>query len=64
MAGKDNDVADFLSRRYEPGSAKICPIEIKDSHWTKVAVRDEKWWRTWSEPDGPKDGDHEFVSRI
>ena len=49
VAGVDNKVPDFLSRRSEPGAAKIAPPEIQGLNFTKVEMRIASWWKTWVE---------------
>ena len=51
LPGKENELADFLSRRHQPGAARVPPVCLDEVEWTEASLRDDSWWLTW-----PKDG--------
>ena len=53
LPGKENVLADFLSRLFQPGAAREPPVCLDEVEWTEASLRDDSWWLTWPE-DGSR----------
>ena len=57
LPGKLNILADFLSRRHQPGAAVLPPWDLGDVEWSPVQQRDDGWWKTWKRSSASSSGE-------